>query len=369
MMLPTTTLLALLPYFMQVNSQSSGTGTTTRYWDCCKASCSWSNKLTLASGSNPVTSCDASDNPLTDYDAASGCNSGTSYMCSDQSPWAVSEDLAYGFAATTIAGGSESSWCCGCYELTFTSGAVQGKKMVVQATNTGGDLGANQFDIAMPGGGFGIFNGCTAEWGTPSTGWGQQYGGISARSDCDAFPDKLKAACYWRFDWFGNSDNPGVTFEQVACPAALTAKSGCVRASDGIDETPTGEASVATWSSGAVAAATSAAAVSSVAKVVVASSAAEVVSSSSSAVEVVSSSSSAAEVVVASSSVVKASSCTRKSTPVAVSSAAAATSAVPSSGETVAQYGRCGGTGYTGSTECAAGFTCKWSNDYYSQCL
>ncbi|TVY22363.1 putative endoglucanase type K [Lachnellula hyalina] len=331
MMLPRTTLLALLPFFIKVNSQSSGTGTTTRYWDCCKASCGWSGKATLASGSNPVTSCDAQDNPLTNYDAASGCNSGTSYMCSDQSPWAVSDTLSYGFAATTISGGSEASWCCACYELTFTSGAVQGKKMIVQATNTGGDLGANQFDLAIPGGGFGLFNGCTAEWGTPSTGWGQQYGGISARADCDAFPDKLKAACYWRFDWFGNSDNPGVTFEQVACPAALTAKSGCVRESDAIDETPTGASSVSTWTSGAAAVA----ATSPVAQVVAVSS-----SSSSS-----------------------------SSSIVAASTTAAATSAVASSGETVPQYGKCGGDGYTGSTECAAGFTCKWSNAYYSQCL
>ncbi|TVY56066.1 putative endoglucanase type K [Lachnellula cervina] len=335
MMLPRTTLLALLPFFIQVNSQSSGTGTTTRYWDCCKASCGWSGKATLASGSNPVTSCDAQDNPLTNYDAASGCNSGTSYMCSDQSPWAVSDTLSYGFAATTISGGTEASWCCACYELTFTSGAVAGKKMVVQATNTGGDLGSNQFDLAMPGGGFGIFNGCTAEWGTPSTGWGQQYGGISARSDCDAFPDALKAACYWRFDWFGDSDNPGVTFEQVACPAALTAKSGCVRADDAIAETPTGASSVSTWTSGA-AVATSAEA-SSVAKVVVASSSSVAVTS----------------------------------TPVAVSSAAVASesSTLPSSGETVAQYGKCGGDDYSGSTECAAGFTCTYSNPYYSQCL
>jgi len=70
-------------------------------------------------------------------------------MCSNQSPWAVSDSLSYGYAATTISGGKESTWCCACYELTFTSGAVKGKKMVVQATNTGGDLGANQFDLAV----------------------------------------------------------------------------------------------------------------------------------------------------------------------------------------------------------------------------
>jgi hypothetical protein len=68
-------------------------------------------------------------------------------MCSNLSPWAVSPTLAYGYAATTIAGGSEDSWCCACYALTFTSGAVAGKTMIVQAVNTGGDLEANQFDI------------------------------------------------------------------------------------------------------------------------------------------------------------------------------------------------------------------------------
>ena len=32
--------------------------------------------------------------------------------------------------------------------------------MIVQATNTGGDLNHNHFDILLPGGGVGIFNGC-----------------------------------------------------------------------------------------------------------------------------------------------------------------------------------------------------------------
>lgn len=64
-------------------------------------------------------------------------------------PWAVTPDLAYGFAAVSISGGNEASWCCACYEITFTSGPVAGKKMIVQATNTGGDLGSNHFDIAV----------------------------------------------------------------------------------------------------------------------------------------------------------------------------------------------------------------------------
>jgi hypothetical protein len=149
MLLPKKILLALLQFFVQVNSQASGTGTTTRYWDCCKASCGWPGKLTVASGSNPVTSCDANDNPITNYNAVSGCDSGSTYMCSTQTPWAISDTLAYGFAATTISGGTEASWCCACYQLTFTSTSIAGKTMIVQATNTGGDLGENQFDLAV----------------------------------------------------------------------------------------------------------------------------------------------------------------------------------------------------------------------------
>ncbi|KAK2629462.1 hypothetical protein QTJ16_000282 [Diplocarpon rosae] len=229
-------------------------------------------------------------------------------MCSNQTPWAVSETLAYGFVAATIAGGTEASWCCACYELTFTSGPVAGKQMVVQATNTGGDLGSNQFDIAIPGGGFGSFNGCTAEWGTPSTGWGAQYGGITTRSQCDAFPAKLRAGCYWRFDWFQNADNPAATFQQVACPAALTAQSGCVRADDAIDEAPMGTS----WVSAAA------------------------------------------------------------STPSALASWTVTTvsaASASSSGAGVSRYGQCGGSGYAGSTQCAAGSTCIFGNEYYSQCL
>jgi hypothetical protein len=67
-------------------------------------------------------------------------------MCSDQSPWAVSDSLAYGFAAVSIPNESESDWCCACYELTFTSTSIAGKKMIVQATNTGGDLAQGQFE-------------------------------------------------------------------------------------------------------------------------------------------------------------------------------------------------------------------------------
>lgn len=91
---------------------ASGSGHSTRYWDCCKPSCAWSGK---ASVSSPVLTCDANDNPLSNPDTTSGCDGGTAYTCTNNSPWAVNDDLAYGFAATAINGGTESSWCCACY--------------------------------------------------------------------------------------------------------------------------------------------------------------------------------------------------------------------------------------------------------------
>lgn len=113
--------------------------------------------------------------------------------------------------------------------LTFTSGPVAGKTMVVQSTNTGGDLGSNHFDILMPGGGVGLFDGCKPQFGGLP---GQQYGGISSRDQCSQFPANLQAGCQWRFDWFKNADNPDVTFQRVQCPSQLTSISGCKRNDD-----------------------------------------------------------------------------------------------------------------------------------------
>lgn len=126
-----------------LSAAQSGSGTTTRYWDCCKPSCAWNN---IAGVTAPVKSCDKNDNPLASTSTQSGCAGGSAYMCSDQSPWAVNDNLAYGFAA--VSSGSAPS-CCSCYQLTFTSGAIKGKKMIVQATNTGNDVSSTQFDLAV----------------------------------------------------------------------------------------------------------------------------------------------------------------------------------------------------------------------------
>lgn len=182
MRLSVSTLVALLPFYLELVSAQgpSGSGKTTRYWDCwyvlspknqdsqpyplshiwlanrkgnvlknksSKPSCGWPKK----SNNGQVQTCDKNDRPLNDGgNTRSGCDSGGSaYMCSGQGPWALNETLAYGWAAVNIAGSNEAQWCCSCYELTFTSGPIAGKKMIVQATNTGGDLGNNHFDLAV----------------------------------------------------------------------------------------------------------------------------------------------------------------------------------------------------------------------------
>jgi hypothetical protein len=123
--------------------------------------------------------------------------------------------------------------CCACYALTFTSAPLIGKTMVVQVTNTGSDLGAGHFDIQIPGGGVGIFNGCQSQWNAPSTGWGAQYGGISSASQCSQLPSQLNSGCEFRFgSWFQNANNPNMNFVRVKCPTQLTAITGCVRSDD-----------------------------------------------------------------------------------------------------------------------------------------
>ncbi|KAI4175895.1 MAG: hypothetical protein LQ346_008000 [Caloplaca aetnensis] len=121
---------------------ASGSGKTTRYWDCCKPSCAWS-KPGITS---PVKTCNINDEPLADsVNAKSGCEGGTSFMCSSQAPWAVNDNLAYGFAAVT----ADNPTCCTCYKLTFTDTEIKGKTMIVQATNTGYDVSGTQFDLAV----------------------------------------------------------------------------------------------------------------------------------------------------------------------------------------------------------------------------
>jgi len=202
----------------------SGKAFTTRYWDCAKPSCSWAGKAAV---SQPAWSCDKGGDASVSSAAASGADGGPAFTCNAYSPWEVSADLSYGFAAFAGSAG-ESRTCCACFELRFTSGPVTGKRMVVQVINTGYDLqGDGQFDLQIPGGGIGAIDGCSNQWGADAS-WGAQYGGLAGPT-CDVLPAPLRAGCEWRFGWFKGADNPEATFSEVACPDALTSKSGCSR--------------------------------------------------------------------------------------------------------------------------------------------
>jgi len=190
--------------------------------------------------------------------------------------------------------------------LTFTSGPVAGKTMVVQSTSTGGDLGDNHFDLAIPGGGVGLFDGCTPQFGGLP---GQRYGGISSRNECSSFPSALQPGCSWRFDWFLNADNPTFTFQQVQCPSELTAKSGCKRSDDAsfpVFSAPSGGNPAPASTSQKPA-----------------------------------------------------------PTPTPTPSSNPGTPG----GCSVQQWGQCGGQNWTGCTACAGSSTCKVINAYYSQCI
>ena len=220
------------------NGQS---GWASRYWDCCKPACGWKGNV---SRGNPMMSCDKSDNSLGgNYDAVNACQGGgTAYMCWSGIPWSADDTLAYAFAAA-----SGSNYSCGrCYQLQFTgtnntSGdkkgtpALSGKTMIVQVINNGG-VQATQFDLLIPGGGVGALNACATQWGMSDL--GSQYGGFLTACNGDknctmqkcqtVFGDKpdLMEGCMWFLGWFGGSNNPDFTYQKVACPQALTAKSG-----------------------------------------------------------------------------------------------------------------------------------------------
>jgi hypothetical protein len=174
-------------------------------------------------------------------------------MCQDFSPWAVSDTLAYGFAAVSKGG----DYCGKCYQLQFTGGShnassdagsqsLSNKTMIVQAINNGG-VGSDQFDLLIPGGGVGDFDACSSSWGNSDL--GERYGGFflacqkqngfnhaaaksCAQQKCQSvFANKpdLLAGCNWFLSWFNAPDNPALVFKEVACPAAITAKSGLRR--------------------------------------------------------------------------------------------------------------------------------------------
>jgi hypothetical protein len=228
-------LLPLVTVGTYVSAQLSGVAQTTRYWDSCLSSCAWDDKADFKSLLQSVIKSGA---VATDKYGPSGCQStapNARFVDPKQQPMIVNDNLSLGYAAVgKLNGLGERELCCTCIELTFTSGPVNGKRMVVQVTGLGlglgGDLNANHFDLQIPGGGVGIFTqGVQNQFGTTYN-WGNPYGGLTSMEQCNGLPAVLHPGCRWRFDWFHNADNPSVNFRQVQCPSRLTETSKCVRA-------------------------------------------------------------------------------------------------------------------------------------------
>ena len=231
-------LLAVIAYAF------AASGYATRYWDCCKPSCSWTGN---AGAGNEARECDyKSMNVLNGHGATSVCDGGNSATCISQVPQVVSSNLAYAFAA---APGNGPNVCGKCFELKFTGTGkyetqenhrrLVGKRLIVMASNIGYDVAGGQFDVMIPGGGVGIFNGCREIMSTA----GAQYGGLlsdcesqagysgdvyGARKSCliqkckDNFPNAtLQQGCLFLAEWMEAAGNPNVEYTEVACPSAL----------------------------------------------------------------------------------------------------------------------------------------------------
>lgn len=231
-------------YTVKATGGKSGSGWATRYWDCCKPHCAWPGK-----GGKQASACDASGNKISDDGATSMCDGGNSGTCKSQIPMIVNDKLAFAFAAVPGSAGGECGKCfaleftgTGKYETKANHKAMAGKTLVIIASNIGYDVAEGQFDIMIPGGGYGIFNGCANKMG-----WGDQgaqYGGLLSQCEgevgydgdlltlrkqclakkCEASfsgDPVAKQGCMFLATWYEAAGNPNHNFKEVECPQEL----------------------------------------------------------------------------------------------------------------------------------------------------
>ncbi|SHI90416.1 hypothetical protein [Fibrobacter sp. UWP2] len=225
----------------------TGSGWATRYWDCCKPHCSWPEHA----GGNYSRQCtNKGKSQNSNWSDGSICSGGSQMTCTSQIPFNVSgcDEMGFAFAAVPAADGGS---CGKCYQLTFTGkgkygdniniSSIKGKKLIIMVTNIGHDVEQGQFDIMIPGGGVGAFNGCASMgWG----GQGEQYGGLL--SDCERESDykasatqtclknkcnsvfsndaEAKKGCLFLAEWMHAAGNPLHNYVEVECPQVLKDK-------------------------------------------------------------------------------------------------------------------------------------------------
>ena len=226
---------------------NGGTGWATRYWDCCKPHCSWPEH----SGGNFSKQCtNKGKSANTNWGDGSVCSGGSQMTCTSQIPFTIDgcTEMAFAFAAVPAANGGS---CGKCFQLTFTGTGkysndanikrLKGKKLIIMATNVGGDVQQGQFDIMIPGGGVGMFNGCS------SMGWGSQgaqYGGLLSECETEtnyaagkykscltekcnksfANDEEAKKGCLFLATWMEAAGNPNHEYVEVECPQVLKDK-------------------------------------------------------------------------------------------------------------------------------------------------
>ena len=226
---------------------SKGSGWATRYWDCCKPHCSWPEH---AHGNYSRQCTNKGKNESTDWGGGSVCSGGGLMTCTSQIPFTVDgcDEMGFAFAAVPASNGGD---CGKCFQLTFTGEgkyatdanhkAIKGKKLIIMVTNIGGDVNQGQFDIMIPGGGVGQFNGCS------SMGWGdqgEQYGGLLSKCEVESnyspgatlnclqkkcnsvFSNdaQAKEGCLFLAGFMHAAGNPLHNYEEVECPQVLKDK-------------------------------------------------------------------------------------------------------------------------------------------------
>ena len=99
------------------------------------------------------------------------------------------------------------------------------------------DVNPDNLDLLIPGGGPGIFDGCTKQFGVDKSVFGQQYGGVTSEDACSGLPEVLQEGCKWRFESWGDNPTLKSTPKRVQCPKSIVERSGCIR-SDEAQQTP-----------------------------------------------------------------------------------------------------------------------------------
>ena len=234
------------PEIKYISSSFSGSGFASRYWDCCKPSCSWKEN----SPEIQARQCDKNMNLITDASSKSMCEGGPATTCLSQIPFTINgcDNIGFAFAACPT-----TNACGRCALLEFTGEGkyetrenhkkLKGKKLIVMASNIGYDVNEKQFDIMIPGGGVGAFNGCANILGTNL---GKQYGGFlsdcedevgwndesaiySKRKEClinkcnSIFSNNYSAkeGCLFLATFLEAAGNPLHTFKEIECPQVL----------------------------------------------------------------------------------------------------------------------------------------------------